>query len=115
MLGGGGSQSSSKPGVTTRSQTSDVEVPCPSPSGSLTRSQTLPARKTPSELQKITIDNQMKAFLVLQSAKKRKFYDFVASEGITSGQDFLDLLTFSAGDVVKVLSWRGKLVSLCML
>ena len=58
----------------------------------------------------------MKAFLVLQRDKKRKvYYDFVESEGITSGQDFLDLLTLSAGDVVKVLSWRGKLVSLCML
>ena len=114
MLGGGGSQSSSKRGVTARSQPSDVEVPCPSPTGSLTRSQTLPARKTPSELQKITIDNQMKAFLQLQKEKKRKFYEWSESR-FTSGQGFLDLLTFKAGDVVKVLSWRGKLVSLCML
>ena len=115
MLGGGGSQSSSKPGVTTRSQTSDVEVPCPSPAGSLTRSQTLPARKTRRELQKNTIDNQMKAFLLLQKKRKREFYEWSESQGFTSGQGFLDLLTFKAGDVVKVLSWRGKLVSLCML
>ena len=114
MLGGGGSQSSSKPGVTTRSQPSDLEVPCPSPTGSLTRSQTLPARKTRSELQKITIDNQMKAFLLLQKKKKREFYEWSESQ-FTSVQGFLNLLTFKAGDVVKVLSWRGKLVSLCML